>query len=212
MPPRAARLAHWVEVADTLSELIVRDAGAWREWLSANHAQVPGVWLVLAKRGTTEPTSLAYEHALEEALCFGWIDGQVARRDDRTFRQRFTPRRPRSSWSASNVARVERLEAARRMHPAGAAAVARARADGRWEVAYEGQAKMQVPEDLTAALAAEPAAQAMFGKLSSQNRYAILYRIHQAKRAETRAKRIEQFVAMLARGETVHPQRGAGRD
>jgi uncharacterized protein YdeI (YjbR/CyaY-like superfamily) len=194
-------------VADELPELLVADAGAWRAWLSENHARSPGVWLVLAKKGTTEPTALAYEPALEEALCVGWIDGQIGRRDERTFRQRFTPRRPASRWSKTNVARVERLLAAGRMRPAGVEAVERAKADGRWESAYEGQATMPVPDDLAAALAADPRARANFELLSSQNRYAILYRIKDAKRPETRERRIERFVSMLARGETIHPQR-----
>jgi uncharacterized protein YdeI (YjbR/CyaY-like superfamily) len=188
-------------------ELIVADAARWRLWLAEHHDNQLGVWLVLAKQGTTEPTALTYDHALEEALCHGWIDGQVRRRDERTYRQRFTPRRPRSSWSQRNVAHVERLTAAGRMHPAGLAAVAQAQADGRWKSAYAGQATIDVPADLAAALAAEPRAQAMFEILTSQNRYAVLYRIHTAKRRDTRARHIETFVAMLARGETVHPQK-----
>jgi uncharacterized protein YdeI (YjbR/CyaY-like superfamily) len=131
----------------------------------------------------------------------------VRRRDERTFRQRFTPRRARSAWSKRNVAIVERLTAAGRMHAAGVAQVERAQADGRWESAYAGQASIEVPVDLARALAAEPSAQAMFETLTSQNRYAILYRIDTAKRADTRARRIEQYVAMLSRGETLHPQR-----
>lgn len=194
-------------MGDELSELAVPDADAWRTWLAAHHADRPGVWLVLAKKGTTEPTSLTYAQALDEALCHGWIDGQVRRRDERTFRQRFTPRRARSSWSKRNVAHIERLLGEGRMHPAGVAEVERAQADGRWEAAYAGQASIDVPADLASALAREPSAQAMFATLTSQNRYAVLYRIHTAKRASTRAQRIEQFVAMLARGETIHPQR-----
>jgi uncharacterized protein YdeI (YjbR/CyaY-like superfamily) len=165
------------------------------------------VWLVLAKKGTTEPTSLTYGQALEEALCHGWIDGQIGRRDERTFRQRFTPRRARSAWSERNVGHVARLFREGRMHPAGVAHVERAKADGRWEAAYAGPASIEVPADLASALAAEPRAQAMFAILTSQNRYAVLYRIDAAKRPATRARRIEQFVEMLSRGETVHPQR-----
>jgi uncharacterized protein YdeI (YjbR/CyaY-like superfamily) len=165
------------------------------------------VWLVLAKKGTTEPTSLTYEQALDEALCHGWIDGLLKRRDERTFRQRFTPRRARSSWSKRNVGHVERLQREGRMHAAGVAEVERAKADGRWELAYAGQASIQVPDDLASALAAEPRARAMFEILTSQNRYAVLYRIDAAKRPATRARRIEQYVAMLSRGETLHPQR-----
>ena len=193
-------------MADELPELIVRDAAAWREWLGENHADPAGVWLVLAKKGTEKPTSLTYDQALEEALCHGWIDGQTRRRDDATYRQRFTPRRKRSAWSKRNTGLAERLRAEGRMHPAGQAEVERAKADGRWEAAYAGPATIEVPPDLTEALAAEPRAQAMFETLNSQNRYAILYRIATAKRADTRARRIGEFVAMLARGETVHPQ------
>ncbi len=190
-----------------LPELIVLDAPAWHAWLGENHAAQDGVWLVLAKKGTSEPTSLTYDDALLAALVHGWIDGQVRRRDERTFRQRFTPRRARSAWSRRNVAIVERLIAEDAMHAAGLAAVAAAQADGRWEAAYAGPATIAVPDDLAAALAAEPRARAMFEILTSQNRYSVLLRIDSAKRADTRARRIEQFVAMLARGETVYPQR-----
>lgn len=199
---KAARLR---EVLDALPELLVADVAFWRKWLSAHH-QDRGVWLVLAKKGFTEPTMLTYDEALEEALCHGWIDGQVGRRDERTYRQRFTPRRARSAWSQRNVGLAERLLAEDRMHPAGLAAVAQAKADGRWRAAYPGQRAIEVPDDLAAALSGEPAAKAMFETLTSQNRYAVLYRIHEAKRSDTRARRIERFVAMLARGETIHPQ------
>jgi uncharacterized protein YdeI (YjbR/CyaY-like superfamily) len=194
-------------VADDLPELIVAHAGAWRAWLRKHHGDDAGVWLVLAKKGPTGPTTLTYEEALDEALCHGWIDGQVRRRDEASYRQRFTPRRARSPWSERNVGHVQRLQAEGRMHAAGLAAVERAKADGRWEAAYPPQRTIEVPADLAAALAAEPRAQAMFEILTSQNRYAVLYRIHQAKRSETKARRIREFVAMLARGETVHPQK-----
>jgi uncharacterized protein YdeI (YjbR/CyaY-like superfamily) len=160
------------------------------------------VWLVLAKKGTT----LSYDEALEEAICFGWIDGQLGQRDAATFRRRFTPRKARSSWSKRNVAIVEKLSAAGRMQPAGDDEVQKAKGDGRWEAAYAGQAAIEVPEDLAEALHENPRARAMFEQLTSSNRYAILYRIGSAKRADTRTRRIEQFVEMLARGETVHPQ------
>ena len=198
-------------MADALSELLVADADAWRAWLREHHGDGVGVELVLAKKGTTEPTELTYDQALEEALCHGWIDGQVRRRDEHTYRQRFTPRRARSQWSERNVGIVERLLAEGRMHSAGLAAVQRAKADGRWEAAYPGQSAIEVPSDLATALAAEPSAKANFEILSSQNRYAVLYRIHSAKRSDTRTRRIEDFVAMLARGETVHPQKRALR-
>jgi uncharacterized protein YdeI (YjbR/CyaY-like superfamily) len=194
-------------MADELPELIVRDAAAWRAWLAKHHADPAGVWLVLAKKGTEKPTSLTYDQALEEALCHGWIDGQAGRRDEATYRQRFTPRRRRSAWSKRNTGIAERLIAEDRMHPAGHAEVERAKADGRWEAAYAGPASMEVPADLAEALATEPKAQAMFEGLNSQNRYAVLYRIANAKKPETRTRRIEEFVAMLARGETIHPQK-----
>lgn len=187
--------------------LIVRDAAAWRTWLAENVDERAGVWLVLAKKGTTDPTSLSYAAALEEALCHGWIDGQARRRDEGTYVQRFTPRRRRSMWSQRNVGIVERLTAEGRMHPQGLSEVARAKADGRWEVAYAGPATAEIPADLTEALAARPEAQAMFENLTSQNRFAMLHRLGAAKRPETRAGRIEQYVDMLARGETFYPQR-----
>jgi len=188
-------------------DLIVRDSAAWRAWLAKHHADPAGVWLVLAKKGTEKPTNLTYDQALEEALCHGWIDGQVRRRDETTYRQRFTPRRSRSSWSKRNTEIVGRLLAEGRMHAAGVAEVERAKSDGRWDAAYAGPASVEVPPDLADALAAEPKAQAMFENLNSQNRYAVLFRVSSAKRAETRARKIEEFVAMLARGETVYPQR-----
>lgn len=164
------------------------------------------MWLVLAKKGTTQPTTLSYDEALEEAICFGWIDGQVGRRDDATFRRRFTPRAARSPWSQRNVAIAERLRASGRMHPAGEDQVRLAESDGRWSAAYAGQAGADVPDDLADALTANPRAQAMFETLTGANRYSILHRIGSAKKAETRDRRIEQFVEMLARGETIHPQ------
>ena len=188
-------------------QLIVRDAAAWQTWLAENVDEQAGVWLVLAKKGTTDPTSLSYAAALEEALCHGWIDGQARRRDEGTYVQRFTPRRRRSMWSQRNVGIVERLTAEGRMHPQGLSEVARAKADGRWEVAYAGPATAEIPVDLAEALAARPEAQAMFENLTSQNRFAVLHRLGAAKRQETRARRIEQYVDMLARGETFYPQR-----
>ena len=194
-------------MADELPELTAADAADWRKWLGAHHDNPVGVWLVIAKKGTTQPTRLTYDAALDEALCHGWIDGQVRRRDGATYLQRFTPRRAKSPWSRRNVGIVDRLTAEGLMHPAGLAEVARARADGRWEAAYAGPGSIEVPADLSAALAAQPRALAMFDILTSQNRYAILYRIEGTKRPETRARRIEQFITMLARGETVYPQK-----
>lgn len=198
------------DVSD-LPELVVTDVEAWHGWLGINHGAIDGVWLVLAKKGTTTPTSLTYDGALEEALCHGWIDGQVRRRDETTYKQRFTPRRPRSVWSKRNVKLVARLDAEGRMTPAGNAAVAAAKADGRWERAYAGSASIEIPDDLRAALDAEPKAKAAFERLTSQNRYAILYRLQATKRSETRAKRLADYVEMLARGETLHPQRKSTR-
>ena len=189
-----------------LSELLVVDAAEWRAWLSSHRLESQGVWLVLAKKRTTHPTTLTYDEALDEAICFGWIDGQLGRRDGATFRRRFTPRSARSPWSQRNVTIAERLSAAGRMDRSGEDEVRRAREDGRWEAAYAGQASIEMPEDLATALSANPRAKAMFETLTSANRYAILYRIGNAKRPETRSRRIGQFVEMLARGETIHPQ------
>jgi uncharacterized protein YdeI (YjbR/CyaY-like superfamily) len=193
-------------MADRL-ELCVADVGAWRDWLDEHHARSSGVWLVLAKKGVESPTRLTYDEALDEALCYGWIDGQLRRRDERTYLRGFTPRRPRSAWSKRNVDIIERLVTDGRMHAAGLAEVARARGDGRWDGAYAGRVAMEVPADLAAALRSNPAADAMFQTLSSQDRYSILYRIGSAKRAETRAKRVEQYVGMLARGVTISEPR-----
>ena len=188
-------------------ELLVKDVAGWRRWLRANHARSDGVWLVMAKKGTKTPTSLTYDEALDEALCYGWIDGQARSRDATTRLQRWTPRRQRSNWSKRNTGIAERLIKEGRMQPAGLAEIERAKGDGRWAAAYAGPATVEVPEDLAAALRARPRAKAMFEILSSQNRYAVLYRIHDAKKPETRARRIEQFVAMLDRGETIYPQK-----
>ncbi len=200
------RLNRGYREAVDLPELLVADAAEWRTWLTGNHSTSQGVRLVLAKKGTTHPTTLSYDDALDEAICFGWIDGLLERGDSTTFRRRFTPRSTRSRWSQRNVAIVERLSTAGRMHESGEDAVRRAKADGRWDSAYAGQAGMEFPEDLANALAANPRAGATFRKLTSANRYSILYRIGSAKKIETRARRIEKYVDMLARGETIHPQ------
>ncbi|WP_433163744.1 YdeI/OmpD-associated family protein [Kribbella sp. CA-247076] len=188
-------------------ELIVADVDAWHAWLSEEHEVNDGIWLVLAKKNVTDPTSLTYDQALDEALCHGWIDGQRKGRDDRTFVQRFTPRRARSLWSKRNVGIVARLEREGRMVDAGREQVERAKADGRWEQAYGGSSDLEVPADLAEALAAVPRAQAMFEILTKGNRFAVVYQVSSAKRAETRARRIAQFVEQLARGETIYPQK-----
>ncbi len=187
--------------------LTVSDAKAWSEWLGDHCDRTEGVWLVLAKKGTTEPTTLTYEEALEEALRHGWVDEQLAKVDERTFRRKFTPRRSGGAWSKRNVAIATRLLEEGRMHRTGLVAVEQAKADGHWDRAYAGQKAMEVPSDLAAALEANLPAKVMFERLNSANRYSILYRVTTAKQAKTRQRRIEQFVAMLARGETIHPQR-----
>jgi uncharacterized protein YdeI (YjbR/CyaY-like superfamily) len=189
------------------TELVIVDAEAWRIWLGENHQESDGVWLVLAKKNVTTPTSLTYDEALEEALCHGWIDGQRRSRDEQTFIQRYTPRRTRSMWSKRNVDLVARLEQDGRMRPAGHAEIERAKSDGRWDKAYGGSSSLEIPEDLAVALAADPRAQAMFEILTSANRFAVVHRVNDAKRPETRAKRIGQYVEQLARGETIYPQK-----
>lgn len=182
---------------------LFKSAKAFEVWLKKNHAASGGLWLRIAKRGANEP-SVTYPEAVEVALCWGWIDGQKKSLDDQHYLQRFTPRRARSVWSKINVEKVQALIEAGRMQPAGQAQIDAAKADGRWERAYDGARTSAVPEDLQAALEAEPAAKAFFATINASNRYAILWRIQTAAKAETRARRIEQLVAMLARGETIH--------
>jgi len=192
--------------ADDAGHLIVADRVAWRAWLDANEGVSDGVWLVLAKKGTVDPTTLTYQEALLEALCSGWIDGQRRSRDDTTFVQRYTPRRRASLWSERNIGLVEALIAEGRMRPAGHAEIERAKADGRWERAYAGPATAEVPDDLRAALDASPEAAAMFARLSGQNRYSVLHRIITAPSATSRGNRLAKLVGMLERGETPYPQ------
>ena len=173
-------------------------------WLDENQASSSGLWLKIAKKGRGIDT-VTHPEALEVAICHGWIDGQRRALDDDWFLQRFTPRKPRSRWSKINRDKALELIESGRMKPAGLREVERAQADGRWEAAYAGQRAAIVPDDLQAALDAEPAAREFFETLDSQNRYAVLYRVGDAKRPETRARRIEKFVGMLARGEKLHP-------
>ncbi|MFI6427457.1 YdeI family protein [Promicromonospora sp. NPDC050880] len=194
-------------MAATDPELLIPDTEAWRAWLDEHEASSNGVWLVLARKGKDAPTSLTRDAALEEALCSGWIDAQALGRDDATSLQRYCPRRARSRWSARNVRIAERLVAEGRMRPRGQQEIDRARADGRWESAYEVNKNFEVPPDLAEALAASPRASEMFEILTAQNRFAILFRVTGVKRPETRARNIAKFVAMLERGETVHPQK-----
>ncbi len=185
-----------------LPEMTFADQAEFGAWLVDN-AETKGVWLRIAKKGTGIE-SVDHAGALEEALRHGWIDGTARRVDDQWFVQKFTPRTTRSRWSKINRATAERLIAEGRMFPRGLREVEAAKADGRWEAAYASPANSAVPDDLAAALAASPKAAAFFTTLTSQNRYAILYRVEEAKRPETRARRIEKFVGMLERGETLH--------
>jgi len=180
-----------------------KSAQAFEAWLSKHHASSDGLWLKIAKKGVGVP-SVTYLEAVEIALCWGWIDGQKKGFDDQHFLQRFTPRRPRSVWSKTNVTKVAALIEAGRMQPAGQAQVDAAKANGRWERAYDGARTATVPEDLQAALAQCPPAQAFFATINASNRYAVLWRVQTAVRPQTRAARIAQLVEMLARGEVLH--------
>jgi uncharacterized protein YdeI (YjbR/CyaY-like superfamily) len=175
----------------------------WAAWLDEHYTDSAGVWLALAKKGAGE-AGVSYGDAVEVALCYGWIDGQAGKLDDRFWLQRFTPRRSRSIWSRVNRDRAMALIARGEMRPAGLREVERAQADGRWEAAYEPPSTMTVPDDLQEALASNPAAAQAFAALNSTNRYAILHRIHAAKKPETRSRRIETFVAMLADGKKLY--------
>jgi uncharacterized protein YdeI (YjbR/CyaY-like superfamily) len=188
---------------DGLPKIAFPSPAAWERWLEENHGAPEGVWVKIAKRSVAID-SVRYPEVLESALCFGWIDGRREALDKRHFLQRFTPRRPGSKWSRINRETAVRLIADGRMRPAGLAEVERAKADGRWEAAYESQSSSTVPDDLQRELDARPRAKAFFAELDSQNRYAILYRLRDAKKPETRARRLAKFVAMLEAGETIH--------
>ncbi|MCW4465013.1 YdeI/OmpD-associated family protein [Glutamicibacter sp. MNS18] len=179
-------------------EMILPDVAAWRAWLDENEETSDGVWLVVAKKGTTSPTSLTAAQALPEALCSGWIDAIRRKRDESTFLQRYTPRRKGSLWSEKNTGFVEELVAQGRMRPRGQDEIDKAQADGRWERAYQGQATARVPDDLQMALDASPAAAEAFAALKSQPRYHILHQLMIARTAKTRTARLERFVAELA--------------
>lgn len=183
-------------------QLLLADVQAWRAWLDEHEHSHNGVWLILAKKGVTTPTSLSYAEALDEALCSGWIDGQVKSIDESTYQQRFTPRRLRSLWSARNVGHVARLIEEERMRERGYAEIERAKADGRWDAAYAGSATITIPDDLTAALDASAAARKTFDALNAQNRYLVLHRVTTALNPETRQRRVERLIERLARGET----------
>jgi uncharacterized protein YdeI (YjbR/CyaY-like superfamily) len=179
------------------------DRDAWADWLAQHGESSSGVWLKLARKDGGE-RSLTYAEALDVALCHGWIDGQKGGIDERHWRQRFTPRKPRSRWSKRNRQRAEELLAAGEMAPAGMREIEAARADGRWEAAYDSPATAEVPPDLRAALDADPAAREFFAGLDRANRYAILYRLQEARRPETRARRLEKFLVMLREGRRIH--------
>ena len=183
-------------------------ATEFASWLTKHHAEHPGIWMRIYKKGSGHPT-VTYAEALDVALCHGWIDGQKQRGDEDSWLQKFTRRGPRSGWSKINVGHVARLTQQGRMTPAGIAAVDAAKADGRWDNAYHPSSTVEVPADFLQLLAKSRKAETAFKTLTKANRYSILYRLQTAKKAETRAKRMKEIIAMLARGETFHPQMAA---
>ncbi|MES2189441.1 MAG: YdeI/OmpD-associated family protein [Pseudomonadota bacterium] len=180
------------------------NAADWTAWLKKNHASSTGVWLRIARKDAAL-VSLTIQQALDGALRYGWIDGQRKSLDDESYLQRYTPRAKRSPWSKINRDKVAALIASRKMRAPGLREIERAREDGRWDAAYASQKNMEVPEDLLAALAQKPRAKIFFGQLDSRNRYAVLFRLHGAQKAQTRQRRLENLVAMLDRHETFHP-------
>ena len=192
------------QLADEKPTLSLKDKKAWAKWLEKNHSSSSGVWLRLAKKGTAI-RSVTRDESLFVALCYGWIDGQAKSDGDEYWLQKYTPRAKRSIWSKRNRDLVKELIESGEMQAAGMAEIERAKADGRWDAAYDSPKNMTVPDDLDKALRRNNKARAFFASLDSRNRYAILFRIHNAKRAETREKRIGQFVEMLARGEKIYP-------
>ncbi len=197
-------------MADDLPIKVFASQETWKRWLDRNHARAPGIWLKFAKKASRKRT-VTYPEAVEVALCYGWIDGQTRGLDEDYHLQRFTPRRARSKWSKINREKATRLIELGRMRPAGLAEIERAKADGRWDAAYDSSSKIQPTPELLSALEANPRAKAAFEQLDRTNRYSILYGVHDAKRPETKARRIEKFVAMLSRGETPHPRPASRR-
>ncbi len=175
----------------------------WEAWLDAEHASSDGVWLKFAKKGSGV-TTVVYAEALDVALCFGWIDSQVMTLDERFYLQKFTPRRSRSKWSKINVEKIEALTKAGRMRPAGLEQVELAKADGRWNAAYSSPANMTEPPDLKKALKASPKAAEFWARLNKSNRYAVIYQLEDAKKPETRERRLAKFIGMLERGEKLY--------
>ncbi len=194
--------------ADELPLLTFSSAPAFTRWLASQQDDSPGAWLKFSKKGAPEPT-ISKSDAIDLALAYGWIGGQLGSVDKFYFKTRFTPRKPNSAWSKINCARAERLIVSGQMTQQGLAQVNAAKADGRWEAAYASQSSATPQADLKAALDADPCAREMWDALDSANRYAIIYRVHQAKTAEKRAAKIIEFLAMLRRGETIHPRRVA---
>jgi uncharacterized protein YdeI (YjbR/CyaY-like superfamily) len=193
-----------LELKDSGGEILsFRSSSEFRKWLAANHRRSDGIWLRIFKKGSGE-SSVTYAEALDEALCFGWIDGQKQRHDEDSWRQRFTPRRPRSGWSKINTQHATRLIAAGRMKAAGRAQIDAAKKDGRWTAAYDSPSQATFPEDFLAAVRRNKKAEAFFESLNKANRYAIAYRLQTAKKPETKQRRIEMILAMLARGEAFH--------
>jgi uncharacterized protein YdeI (YjbR/CyaY-like superfamily) len=191
-------------LAEELPIITFETQQSWEAWLNEHYAGASSVWLKIAKK-QAGAMSVTYPEALESAICYGWIDGQKASFDDKYWLQKFSPRRPRSIWSKINCEKAEALIAEGRMQPAGLRQVELAKGDGRWDQAYTSQGNITVPDDLQSELDKNPAAKEFFNTLNSVNRYAILFRIHAAKKADTRAARIQKFIDMLAKHETIYP-------
>lgn len=206
-PPRPAPSAAGSMAESKVTIQSFTDIAALEAYLTRASAQSTGFWLKLSKIGAPEAT-IGKDEAIEAALCCGWIDGQLAKLDEHYFLVRMTPRRPGSRWSARNRDTVVRLAREGRLRAAGLAQIEQAKADGRWDSAYQSQRKAEPPSDLLKALARNPDAERCFETLDRANRYAIIYRVNDAKRLDTRSKRIAQYVEMLARGETIHPRKG----
>ncbi len=206
--PKSARPTTKPKARAEYPVLLFSTQADWAQWLDANHALEPGVWMRFAKKAAPFET-VKYAEALDVSLCYGWIDGQLQRFDEHSYLLKFTPRGKKSIWSKVNVGHVERLIVSGAMQPAGLAAVAAAKSDGRWDRAYSSSSRSTVPQDFQQALDANPRAKAFFDTLKRDNRYAILFRLETAVKAETRARRVSEFVAMLERGETIHPVKPA---
>ncbi len=198
------RSVTFVKNSDTTSIMSFETQQDWEAWLKENHTDSRGIWLKIAKKGALTP-SVSYAEALDSALCYGWIDGQKAASDDKYWLQKFTPRTAKSIWSKVNCGKAEALIAEGRMQPEGLRQVELARSDGRWERAYESQSKITIPDDFQSELDKNPQAQDFFNTLDSANRYAFLFRIHAAKKPETRSAKIQKFVEMLNQQQKLHP-------